>query len=714
MLRECCEPRIFFVRSLNRLSIQSKLMTMLLAVSIGSIAVIAYQGYRSGRSAIEESVKKQLVSLRASKASQIEGYFRTLRSEVKVLGNSPSTTAAMRDFTASYRSVLGDSRSIDGTTVGGLREFYRDEFAPQLSENIGQQINPDVFLPTSILARHLQYEYIADNPNEPEERQKLDDSGDGSQYSAFHKRYHPIFRQAVKEFGYYDLFLIDSDGNIVYSVHKEADFATNLRIGPYARSSLAAAYKDALRQNSGYVAISDFTFYEPSLGAPAAFMATPLYQGTSLIGAMAIQVPVDQINDVMTSGGSWQREGLGESGETFLIGDDLLLRSESRSLIEQPENYFEVLRQRQTNTEDIEQIERLNTAVLNQTAESDAVVAALDGRTGIATVENYLGDQTLAAYGPLDIRGVDWVIVSEIDQSEVFAPITQFAQRVLISAAGLVFVVTLSSLWLARAFLKPVNRLSEGFRRLSKGHKDVAVEVMAEDELGELGKSFNHMVKKNRKTSDMVFKKTQETESLLLNMFPASVAARLKKGDTLIADEAQSVTVVFANVLNFQQLTEALKPKKAIEILNDAVSALDEATEHHGIEKIKTTGSEYLAVSGLSVARLDHTKRVIDFAVEALRIVKQVSREWDVDLQMRIGVHSGGVMAGTVGSQRLIYDVWGATVVTAHYVQSAAKPNSIFVTKAVASALVDIYEFEPVGEVTVSGGESVEMLRVKI
>ena len=116
---------------------------------------------------------------------------------------------------------------------------------------------------------------------------------------------------------------------------------------------------------------------------------------------------------------------------------------------------------------------------------------------------------------------------------------------------------------------------------------------------------------------------------------------------------------MFANVLNFQQLTESLKPKKAIEILNEIVKALDEATETHGVEKIKTTGSEYLAVSGLSVARLDHTQRIIDFAVEAIRVVNQVSREWDVDLKMKVGVHDGGIMAGTVGSQRLIYDIWG-------------------------------------------------------
>ena len=214
-------------------------------------------------------------------------------------------------------------------------------------------------------------------------------------------------------------------------------------------------------------------------------------------------------------------------------------------------------------------------------------------------------------------------------------------------------------------------------------------------------------------TSELVFQMTQETESLLLNMFPESVAKRLKRGESAIADEAESVTVLFANILNFQQLAADLKPKTAIEILNDIVSALDDATETHGIEKIKTTGSEYLAVSGLSVARLDHSKRVIDFAVEAIRLISQVNREWDTDLKLRIGVHTGSVMAGTVGSQRLIYDVWGDTVVSAHYVQSAAAPDSVFVSKAVANNLVDIYEFDPEGEITARSGEKISILRVR-
>ena len=684
---------------------------MLLAVSIGSIIVIAYEGYRSGRKALAGSFEKQLTSLRAAKARQIENYFQRLSSEVQVYGNTPSTIEAMKAFTSAYDSVLSESDSIDARRTDGLRNFYRNEFVPALVERTGLAVDSDVYLPATIVSRYLQFEYIVKNPNPISDKEEFEGPTDSTDYSQAHRRYHPIFREVVEEFGYYDLFLIDNQGNVVYSVKKEIDFATSLLFGAVS-SNLADVYKDAQRQNSGYVAMADFEFYIPSYSAPAAFLATPIYDGVELAGVMAIQLSVDEINQVMTSDQRWVADGLGETGETFLVGEDLMMRSDSRVRLEESDQYFAAIASTATDAEQIERIRQLETSILSQEVNNQAIDRAQDGQSGVDTVVNYLGESVLSAYAPLDIRGVDWVIVSEVSEAEIFAPVSIFARRVLISAAGLVFLITLASLWLARAFLKPVKRLSEGFRRLALGYQEVFVDVLADDELGELSKAFNHMVKKNRKTSAIVSQKTQETEALLLNMFPASVAKRLRKGEDLIVDEAESVTVVFINVLNFQQLTEELKPRKAIGILNDLVKALDEATESYGVEKIKTTGSEYLAVSGLSVARLDHSKRIVDFAAESLQIVTQVNREWKVDLKMRIGVHTGGVMAGTVGTQRLIYDVWGDTVVTAHHVQSAAEPNSIYVTKAVVSRLSNLYTFEPT--FNVEWRESLPIFRVKL
>ena len=687
---------------------------MLLAVSIGSIVVIAYEGYRSGQKALADSFEKQLTGLRSSKAGQIEDYFRTLRSEVQVYGSNPSTIEAMKIFSAGYTSVLGEADSIDAKRSVGLRNFYQDEFAPALTEKTGSAVNADVYLPASTVSRYLQFEYIVQNPSPIGEKEEFEGPDSDTEYNEAHRRYHPVFKEVVEELGYYDLFLINSQGNIVYSVEKETDFATSLTFGSAPGSNLAAAYEDAQRQNSGYVTMVDFDFYVPSYGAPAAFMATPIYDGVDLIGVLAIQLSVDEINRVMTGDQRWRDDGLGETGETFLVGEDLTMRSDSRVRLEDPDEYFAAIADTQLEVEQSDRIRQLETAILNQRVNNRAITSAQNEQSGIRRVTNYLGESVLSAYAPLDIRGVDWVIVSEIAEAEIFAPTAAFARRVLISAAGLVFVITLASLWLARAFLRPVNRLSEGFRRLAQGDKEVSVDISTDDELGELSRAFNHMVKKNRTTSALVLQKTQETEALLLNMFPASVAKRLRKGEDLIADEAESITIVFINVLNFQRLIKEAKPRKAIEILNELVKALDELTDSYGVEKIKTTGSEYLAVSGLSVPRLDHAKRIVDFAAESIQIVSQVNREWELDLKIRIGIHSGSVMAGTVGTQRLIYDVWGDTVVKAHYVQSAAEPNSLYVTEAVVNSLGDLYKFEPVSSLELREGEHLPIFRVKL
>jgi class 3 adenylate cyclase len=689
-------------------------MSMLLAVSIGSIVVIAYEGYRSGQKALADSFEKQLTGLRSAKAGQIEDYFRTLRNEVQVYGSNPSTIEAMKAFSAGYASVLGESDSIDAERTIGLRSFYRDEFAPALVERTGSAVNADIYLPASTVSRYLQFEYIVQNPNPIGEKEEFEGPSSDTEYNRAHRRYHPVFKEVVEELGYYDLFLINSQGNIVYSVEKETDFATSLTFNAAPGSNLAAVYEDAQRQNSGYVTMVDFDFYAPSYGAPAAFMATPIYDGVELIGVLAIQLSVDEINRVMTGNQRWREDGLGETGETFLVGEDLTMRSDSRVQLEDPERYFEAIADTQLEDEQRDRIQQLETAILNQRVSNEAITRAQEEQSGVERVDNYLGNSVLSAYAPLDIRGVDWVIVSEMAEAEIFVPTAVFARRVLISAAGLVFVITLASLWLARAFLSPVNRLSEGFRRLAQGDKEVSVDIATDDELGELSRAFNHMVKKNRTTSALVLQKTQEAEALLLNMFPASVAKRLRKGEDLIADEAEDITIVFINVLNFQRLIKEVKPRKAIEILNELVKALDELTDSYGVEKIKTTGSEYLAVSGLSVPRLDHAKRIVDFAAESIQIVSQVNREWEIDLKIRIGIHSGSVMAGTVGTQRLIYDVWGDTVVKAHYVQSAAEPNSLYVTEAVVNSLGDLYKFEPVSSLELREGERLPIFRVKL
>ena len=225
---------------MGRLSIKSKLLMMLLGVSLVSVALVAYMAFRSGNEALIEAVFKHLTSVRASKAYQIESYLENVRSQVETLGEDHMIAEAAQEFSEAYRS-LSDTIVEPGWDEE-LDSYYRDEFLPRLQANIDGSPVFETYRPTSPPTRYLQYHYVAANPHEVGDKDELSDAGDGSAYSAIHRRYHPIFRHLVEEFGYYDMFLIDPNtGTIVYSVYKETDYATSLREGPYRNTNLAAA-----------------------------------------------------------------------------------------------------------------------------------------------------------------------------------------------------------------------------------------------------------------------------------------------------------------------------------------------------------------------------------------------------------------------------------------------------------------------------------------
>ena len=239
-------------------------------------------------------------------------------------------------------------------------------------------------------AQQVQQSYIEDNPNPPGFYLNLDDAGDGTEYSALHSRLHEQARLFVTRRGYYDFFLIGPDGDIFYSVEKEPDFATNLVDGEWADSGLASAFREARQYRAARrIALSDMQAYEPSDGAPAIFMATAMHDsGGRFLGVIAFQLPTDRILGIMN-----YTSGMGETGETYLVGSDKLMRSDSR-FSEQ-------------------------STVLQQRVESPGVQRALDGEEGMLYVSDYRGIEVMSVFIPLDIGEHRWAVMAEIDRDEV-------------------------------------------------------------------------------------------------------------------------------------------------------------------------------------------------------------------------------------------------------------------------------------------------------
>jgi class 3 adenylate cyclase len=696
---------------LNRISIKSKLIIMLLSVSSCSIVVTAYLGYRSGQINLTNRVFSQLTSVRASKAYQIESYFKNIRHHTQTLSEDPSIVRAMQEFTQAYGQL--QNQKIPPAFGQSLNNYYRQEFLARLvkTEN-GEPILASYTLKSNA-SRYLQYYYIAANPNPVGKKQQLNNPQDGSDYSEIHGRYHPIFRNIIEKFGYYDMFLIDTQGTIVYTVFKETDFTSNLNIGPYKDSNLAQL--NAITQNAkerNFSQVADFASYAPSYGAPAAFIAAPIFKNAELIGVLAFQLPVNEINNVMTGNQQWQQDGLGESGETYLVGGDFLMRSVSRFLVQDPQGYTNILRSLGVDESVINRINQYQTSILQQTVKTKASEAALAGKQGTQIINDYRDIPVLSSYAPLKIEGLDWVILAEIDLSEAYAPIYSFERQILISATLLLLLVTLIAMAMAYLFVKPISKLIDGARKVAAGELDGITNWETEDEFGELAQSFNAMVKSLQTQTDLVAEKNQENEQLLLSVFPASIAQRLKRGEKNIAEDISNVAVLFSDLTGFSQLSASLTAYEIVSILNDLVAAFDEAGERYGMEKIKTIGDSYMAVCGLSIPYLDHDKRAIDFALEMLTIVRRFNLQRDFDLNIRIGINSGDVVAGIVGRNKFIYDVWGDTINLAKDLRSICPPGMILVSEEVQRRLEDLYEFEFMGEKENNGQSSLPAWRL--
>jgi class 3 adenylate cyclase len=689
----------------NWLSIKSKLIVMLLTVSSSSIVVTAYLGYQSGKSNLTDRAFNQLTSVRASKAYQIESYFKTIRNHIQTLSNDISVGTAILEFTRAYSQL--ESVTLPADNSQKITAYYQNEFLPKLAKT--EQGSPvlNSFLPESTASNYLQYHYIATNPNPIGKKHLLDKANDGSEYSRIHERYHPIFRNIIEKFGYYDMFLIDPQGTVVYTVYKETDFTTNYTTGAYNDSNLARLVAAVRRsKQKDYASIIDFESYAPSYGAPAAFIAAPIFNQSKFVGVLAIQVPVDEINNVMTGNRKWESDGLGKSGETYLVGQDYLMRSVSRFLVETPEEYLQTLATLGVNKETLNRIRQYKTSILEQKVRTLAAEEAITGKQGIKTIRDYRDIPVLSSYAPLQIEGLNWAILSEIDLAEAYAPIYDFERQLLISATLLMLVVILLAMAMASVFVKPINQLIESARKVASGQLDAIATLETQDEFGELAQSFNAMVLSLRDQTNLVEEKNRENEQLLLSIFPAAIAKRLKQGEKNIAESVSNVTVLFSDLTGFSKLSDSLTAYEIVSILNDIVSIFDETAERYGMEKIKTIGDSYMAVCGLSVPYLDHDKRAIDFGLEMQAIVRRFSQERNFQLNISLGIHSGDIVAGIVGRNKFIYDVWGDTINIASALKSSCPEGAILVSNEIYNRLSDLYEFVPIAA-KVENGKSI-------
>ena len=273
----------------------------------------------------------------------------------------------------------------------------------------------------------------------------VDQEVGGSMWKTLEGKYGKIFKNIMKNFGYYDLFLIAENGDVVYTVSRESDLGQNLIKGSLKDSGLSKAFRHAKKED---LAFEDFAPYAPSGGKPAGFIACPVRPGGNLVGVVAIQIPLNKINHVMQ-----QRDGMGETGETYLVGPDKLMRSDS---FLDPANHS---------------VKASFAYPEKGMVDTEAAREALAGKTGTKIITDYNGNPVLSAFSPVKAGDINWALIAEIDESEAFASVNLMAWLMgIIAVIGIIGII-LVALLVARAITNPINNIIQG---LGDGAEQVA------------------------------------------------------------------------------------------------------------------------------------------------------------------------------------------------------------------------------------------------
>ena len=529
------------------MNFKSVKIRVILLVAIAAIVVgiaISLVSLPKFSGALTEAYLNQLNAVKESKKDHIQNFFEDLESLVIYTAQSEGTVSAMDAFVTAFHKLDKEAEIDVDSAKRELIDHYNSQYLNKVDYDIPgvKKRRPvEEYLPKSsdgIIAQKL---YIIDNPKPVGEKNDLMYHKDKTTYSYVHKVYHKSFNVMLERYGLYDIFLVDNDGYVVYTDFKEKDFATNLLNGPYSDTGLARAYKKAKNLSAGKTAFDDFAPYEPSYNLPAAFIATPIFLEDKRIGVVVFQFPIDRINKIMSFNGEYEKAGLGESGEVYLIGSDKKFKNNSRFTKEMNDPV----------------VKKLGTTIGIFKVDTESVRAALSGKSGAWIINDYRGVPVLSAYAPIDVYDKKWAIIAEIDEEEALEVNRDITWMIIGTSSIVVVGFIIFALFLVnKLIISKLDKLQVAAYDLGMGEGDLTKRVVVPegDEFYEVSKSINIFIEKVRNT--IVEAKTTSHEN-------TSIAEELSRTSLEIGKKAEEEAHIVESV--------AKKGEDLEKILEDAI-----------------------------------------------------------------------------------------------------------------------------------------------
>ncbi|WP_254567488.1 adenylate/guanylate cyclase domain-containing protein [Oscillatoria sp. HE19RPO] len=327
-----------------------------------------------------------------------------------------------------------------------------------------------------------------------------------------------------------------------------------------------------------------------------------------------------------------------------------------------------------------------------------------------------LSQEWMAGYSLLrDIYGNPAVLLELNIPRDIYHQGQASSRYMIVSLAivGLVFGFC-TLLLLEKMVLARLSYLSQDVKQIDN-RRDLAlrVSVSGKDELSSLAQTINAMLETLESSAKALEIEREKAERLLLNILPEVIADRLKGHEENIADTFAEVTVLFADIVGFTQLSAQIEASELVHLLNNIFSRFDRALERYQLEKIKTIGDCYMVVAGMPVPCDNSAVAIAEMALEMQAEIARFNAEFHQSLTMRMGVHTGPVVAGVIGIKKFIYDLWGDTVNTASRMESHGIPGQIQVSRATYDCLKNQYRFEERGAIEIKGKGAMQVYLLK-
>ncbi|RXK00616.1 hypothetical protein CRV02_09600 [Arcobacter sp. CECT 8989] len=554
-------------------SINKKLIILIVGSLVFlSSAIVSISFFQSVENT-EKDKLSQLKSITSAKKQHILDYFNSIEGLIVSVANSSSTIDALYYMEKNFYKIKEEVKTkltvsdVKKQLISHYDEFYINNINFNI-KSVEDKKDSESYLPKDESGIWAQYIYIVKNSAKIGEKNDMQDSSSiSTSYTFDHSKFHNTFNTILKKFSLYDIFLVDNNGTIIYSTFKEKDFATNLKEGPYSNTGIAKANEKAYTLNEGEIAFSDFKPYEPSYNAPASFIATPVFKNEKRIGNLIMQFPINIIDGIMNFERKFDEAGLGETGNTYLVGSDYTMRNNHR-YIDKNQN---------------ENVKNSGTTIATLKIETDSVKKALLGKVGSHLIKNENGNKILSAYAPLEVFGEKWAIISEIDDKEALNEIYNLNMLILSVVFILLIVIVTISLWLLKSsIVKPLKSFEEGllefFKYLNNETSSVnELTYIKNDEIGNMSKVINQNIKKIRMTLEKDRTLISETVQILSEYESGSLSGRIKTStDNPTLNELKSV---------LNKMGENLQNN-----IDNILNTLGEYTHYNYLNKVDDTG----------------------------------------------------------------------------------------------------------------------------